>query len=98
MTTAGYGDTITSLTTIPPGPPDEAVNVIDATAIVKRFVSDPDAIGKARADLEGPDGCIDLVTNITDVLQAISGFTGLDYPFVPSAIDPCDSTCPNPLP
>ena len=32
------------------------------------------------------------------VLFALSGFQGLSYPYEPSALDPCDSTCANPLP
>ncbi len=98
MSTAGWGDTVRDLTTTPPGPPDEGVAIGDATAIIGRFVSDPASIIKARADLEGPDGCIDLTINISDVVSAISGFQGLDYPFEPSALNACDSTCPNPLP
>ncbi len=96
MTTAGSGDTVTDLTTTPPGPPDEIVSITDATAIIGRFVSDPNSIGKARADLE--PNCLDLRINITDVLASVIGFQGLMYPYEPKAADPCDSPCANPLP
>ena len=48
--------------------------------------------------LEGPDGCLGLTINITDVLAAITGFQGLDYPFEPTADDPCKSICMSVLP
>ena len=76
----------------------EAAGVVDAVGVIGRFGSQPGSIIKSRADLEGPDGCLDLTINITDVLAAITGFQGLDYPFEPTADDPCDSTCGNPLP
>ena len=66
------------------------------TGILGRFISDPDSIRKSRADLE--PACLDLVINITDVLFALAGFQGSPYPFEPGVLDPCDSTCGNPLP
>ena len=86
-----WGDTIRDFTTIPPGPPDGAVNITDVSAIVGRFGSAPDAIAKVRADLE--PGCLDLVINVSDILSSVTGFQGLDYPFEPTADSPCDSTC-----
>ena len=38
------------------------------------------------------------VINVSDVLSSLFGFAGLSYPFAPTAMDPCDSTCPNVLP
>ncbi len=96
LTTALWGDTITDFSTTPPGPPNATVDIIDATAIIARFVSAPEAIGKARADLE--PNCLDLVINITDVSASIAGFQGLSYPFDRKADDPCDSPCMHPLP
>jgi len=81
---------------IPCTPPEGVVNIIDVLGILGRFISDPDSILKARADLE--PACVDLVINIADVLFALSGFQGLSYPFEPSALDPCNSTCFGPLP
>ncbi len=99
-----WGDTISNLTTNPPGPPNGSIDIIDATAIIGSFVSDPLAIVKARADLE--PGCLDLIINISDVTSAITGFQGLGYDEIeyynlaeePLVDDPCDSTCLNPLP
>ncbi len=71
---------------------------IDALAIVGEFASEPGSISKARADLEGPNGCLDMVINITDVLLSVNGFQGLSYGFSPQVADPCDSPCVNQLP
>ena len=96
VATAIYGDTVLDLSESPPLPPDGAVNVVDALAVLEAFGSVPGAIVKARADLE--PACLDLKINVTDVLSSLAGFSGLSYPFTPSAADPCDSTCPNVLP
>ncbi len=95
MMTPVWGDTITDFTTVPPAPPNGTVDIIDATAVVGAFVSDLTGIRKARGDLE--PACLDLFINITDVIQAVSGFQGLSYAFEPTAADPCDSTCDSPL-
>ena len=96
MTTAKWGDTILDLSFSPPGPPEGAVNIDDALAVLGRFSSVPGAIVKARADLE--PACLDLKVNVPDVLSTIAGFSGVPYPFAPAGPDPCDSTCPNVLP
>lgn len=94
MTTASWGDTMEDFTTTPPGPPNGSADIIDVLAIVYRFQSAPGSIRKARADLE--PGCLDLVINISDVLQGVNGFLGVPYPFTPTAPDPCGSTCGDP--
>ena len=91
-----WGDTISDFTEDPPGAPNGTVDIIDALAVVDRFGNKPGSIVKTRADVE--PACVDIVINITDVLQALKGFQGLDYSFEPSALNPCDSTCENPLP
>lgn len=96
LVAAKWGDTITDLSTEPPGPPDGINNITDIFAVIGRFSSADGSIVKPRADLE--PGCLDLLINITDVLSGIVGFQGLGYPFEPTAADPCDSTCANPLP
>ena len=97
MTTATWGDTVLDLSQTPPLPPNgPPVDIVDALGVLGRFSSVPGSIIKARADLE--PACLDLKINVTDVLSSLSGFVGLDYPFGPTAADPCDSTCSNPLP
>ena len=96
LSTAGWGDTLGEISTIPAGPPNGSADTVDALAVLGRFISANGSISKARADLE--PGCPDLVINITDVLSAVSGFQGLDYPFAPTALAPCDSTCKSPRP
>lgn len=96
LSTAVYGDTVTDLGQVPPGPPDGSVNVVDALAVLGRFGSVTGSISKARADLE--PGCLDLKINVSDVLASLSGFSGLSYPFPPTSQDPCASTCTSPLP
>ena len=93
---AGWGDTVLDQAQVPPLPPNESVEIVDGLAIRDRFQSGPEAIVKARADME--PGCLDLTINTPDILGSIQlGFAGVDYPFVPSASSPCASTCPNPL-
>ena len=72
-------------------PPDGDVGILDAVAILDKFAAKPGAPSKSRADLE--PACPDSVINITDVLQALSGFASEPYPFSPSAADPCDAGC-----
>lgn len=96
MTTAPWGDTVSDCSTHPCGPSDGVVSIVDIMAVIGRFRGDQDSIVKPRADLE--PGCLDLVINITDALRGIGAFQGLPYPFTPTAVDPCDSTCVNPLP
>lgn len=95
MTTAVYGDTVGNLSGDPPPPPNgPPVSIDDALAIIARFSSVPGAIILPRADLE--PACVDFTINISDVLSSLRGFSGLPYPFTPSAADPCDATCAMP--
>ena len=97
MTTAIHGDTVLDLAETPPLPPNgPPVDIVDALGVLGAFSSVTGAIIKARADLE--PACLDLKINVADVLSSLSGFSGLPYPFAPTAADPCDSTCPNLLP
>ena len=91
-----WGDVLEDFSVDPPGPPDGGVSFLEVLGIIKAFQSDATAPGKARADLE--PRCVDLLINISDALQAVNAFSGLDYPFPPSADDPCDSVCVIPLP
>ena len=91
-----WGDTVTDLSTDPPGPPDGANGIIDVLAIIGAFGSEPGSITKARADLD--PCCQDLLINITDVLGGVTGFQGLPYPCSPVAKNPCEATCKPPLP
>ncbi len=96
LTTARWGDTLGDCTVRPCTPPDGLINIGDVHGIIGRFVSNFHSIKKARAELE--PGCPDLIINISDVMHAVGAFQGLSYPFEPTADDPCDSTCVNPLP
>ncbi|MCH7871095.1 MAG: right-handed parallel beta-helix repeat-containing protein [Planctomycetes bacterium] len=97
LATAIWGDTVLDLSEDPPLPPGgPPVDIVDALAILERFSNAPGAIIKARADLE--PACVDLKINVADVLSSLAGFSGLSYPFAPTAADPCNSTCPNVLP
>ena len=69
--------------------PDGAVDVTaDVVALLSKFVSQPGAPTKARADLE--PATPDRVINITDVAFALDAFRGLGYPFEPGPA-PCGS-------
>ena len=79
------------LSASPPPPNGAPADVVDALGVLGAFATEPGAIIRARADLE--PGCLDLTINVTDVLSSLAGFMGLDYPFTPTASDPCDSSC-----
>ena len=96
ITNARWGDTVLDLSQSPSLPPEGAVNIVDALAVLARFSSAPGAIVKARADLEPTT--LDLKINIADVLASLAGFQGLNYPFTPTATAPCTSPRPNVLP
>ena len=81
---------------MPPGPPDGVVSISDVFGVILAFQSAPGAPRKARADLE--PNCSDILINITDALQALNGFNGLMYQFLPKTPDLCLSPCVNPLP
>ncbi len=93
-----WGDVVTDCVTNPCSPPQpnggpSAVGIIDIVAVLDKFGSRATAVGKARADLEGPGGCLDLKINITDVTRGLDAFSSVPYPFAPSAPDPCNSVC-----
>ncbi len=94
MTTAKWGDTVETCSTVACTPPDGSVDIVDALAILRAFAFVPGSIILPRADLE--PACVDFQINISDVLHSLRGFTGQAYPFTPSATDPCDATCAGP--
>jgi hypothetical protein len=79
VTTSRWGDVVSDCTTVPCGPPDGVVNVTtDVTAVLDKFKNLPNAVVKARADLE--PNLPDRLINITDVTLALDAFLGLAYP------------------
>ncbi len=64
----------------------------DVVADLEKFSNRLSAPRKSRADLE--PGCLDRQLNISDVSQALNGFRSIPYPFIPTAMDPCQSQCP----
>ena len=67
--------------------PDETVAITsDIIALIAKFSNRPNALIKARSDLEPslPDQRI----NIADITRALDAFRGLPYPFSP-VLDPC---------
>ncbi len=94
MTTARFGDTVETCSTLGCTPPDGYIGIDDALAILARFASVSGSIILPRADLE--PACVDFAINVSDVLHSLRGFTGQAYPFVPSTADPCDATCTGP--
>ena len=77
-------------------------DILDVLANVDKFVNAPTAIIKARAELVNTNanigGCVNLKVDIIEVLRTVDALLGLPYPFAPITLDPCASTCPNPLP
>ena len=79
-----WGDTVGSLVDGAWTPPDGTVEILDALAVMERFVNAPGAPPLEWCDLypEMPDGSIDII----DVLSVLDAFSGLPYPFEA----PCD--------
>ncbi|MCH7591419.1 MAG: hypothetical protein IH989_01385 [Planctomycetes bacterium] len=88
VTTSRRGDITGGCPTRPCDPPDGNVDIIDVLADIRGFIRLEIV---ARTDIE--PACVDLVVGIPDVLRVIRAFQGLPYPYPPSAMDPCDSTC-----
>jgi hypothetical protein len=77
--TSRWGDLVSDCTTVPCGPPDGVVNVTtDVTAVLDKFKNLPNAVVKARADLE--PNLPDQLVNITDVTLCLDAFLGATYP------------------
>ena len=81
-----HGDIVTDLGARPPSLPSGSVDIVDALAVLGKFANAEGSIRKARADLE--PGCLDLKINVSDVLAALQGFTGVPYSFLPTAANP----------
>ena len=82
--TSGWGDIVGQFDPVPQEWTfaDGQNQIGDVLALLAKFVGAPSAPSKVRCDLE--PGNPDALINISDVLFAIRGFVGLDYPFVPS--------------
>lgn len=88
VATSKYGDCCGSFTAGAYPPPQGSTDiVIDVIAVLAKFSNALGAPINSRADLEPAN--IDWRVNITDVLQALKGFSALPYPFTPSVGDPC---------
>ncbi len=97
LETSNFADIVRDCTKIPCSPPEGGlITVLDFQAVVNAFTSSPGAVRKARADLE--PNCLDLVINVSDWVEAVSGFNGLFYRFLPKDdMTPCPKECPNPI-
>ena len=92
VTQAGWGDLLADVTQCPNGAPNLTVEVVgDVVGVLNKFANRDCAPQKARTDLEPCE--VDFRINITDVLQALAGFTGASYPFSPAGATPCQGTC-----
>ncbi len=96
LNTSKFADIVRDCTKSPCPPPEGGlITVLDFQAVVNKFTSAPGSVRKGRADLE--PNCLDLVINVVDWLQAVSGFNGLSYRFLPKATVPCPKTCMSPI-
>ena len=96
LTTSRWGDVVSDCSARPCGQPNGSVEISDILATLLAFAGVPDAMIRARAELE--PACQDFVMNISDTLRCIGAFQGLPYPFEPSSDDPCNSPCRVPFP
>ena len=96
VTTSKFGDLTRPFAVVWP-PPDGVVDIaFDLVAVVAKFVNDPDAPRKVRADLRGDlvRRCVDMKISVLEFLTVIDAFTGFLYPDRPSNPDPCTGPCP----
>lgn len=68
--------------------PDDSLDVGDILGILEKFAGRSTAPIKARADLVPsiPDHLI----TVSDIVAVLNAFSGLPYPFSPSAASPCE--------
>jgi hypothetical protein len=79
LTTAPWGDLVSTCETTPCGPPDGIVGIgTDVTAVLDKFKNLDGAVSKARCDLDPVDP--DQAINITDVMYCLGAFLGETYP------------------
>lgn len=82
-----WSDVVQDCSGCPCGPPDLAVNVVtDLVSILKKFANSDCALTKVRADIQ--PAALDFMVNILDVVRALGGFTGENFPFLPDG-SPC---------
>jgi hypothetical protein len=92
VTQAGLGDVVANVTQCPNGAPNLSVDVVgDVVGVLNKFANRDCAPQKTRTDLEPCE--VDFRINITDVLQALAGFTGASFPFTPDGTTPCQGSC-----
>jgi hypothetical protein len=90
MTLSAWGDVVLTVGTCPNGPPNMNVDVVgDVVALVRKFANLDCAVSKPRSDLE--PCALDMIINITDVLQAVNAFQGADYNLATPTASPCDA-------
>ena len=68
------------------GPPNGVINMSDLQAVMQRFSGAPTAPHLTWVDLDGE--VPNILTNMTDIQQAVNGFKGLAYPFTAPASCP----------
>ncbi len=79
VTTPLWGDVVGDCGVRPCTGPNGVVDFIDISAVVEKFKNDPDAVLKARADVD-PDQP-NAVIDFTDISYVVEGFRGSGYPF-----------------
>lgn len=78
-----WSDIVTSIGDCPNGPPNLNVDMVgDVVSILNKFSNNACAPRKVRVDLEPNQ--VDFKASIVDVLNALSGFSGSNYPFSPT--------------
>lgn len=93
INTSKYGDMVSQFRSGAWPPPDTTVDVTtDLLAILEGFKGLPTRPRKARTDLV--DNCLNLVIDISEIVDIIDAFRGFKYRFRPSSPDPCTALCP----
>ena len=82
-----WSDVVQDCSGCPCGAPDLGVNVVtDIVSILNKFANADCALTKARADIQ--PAALDFMVDILDVVRALAGFTGDNFPFLPDG-PPC---------
>ncbi len=79
VSTAKWGDIVGLLGCPHPSAPEGMVLIVDVTAVADKFSSKACSVIKARADVE-PE-LLDMLINITDMMEVVAAFQSVPYPF-----------------
>jgi hypothetical protein len=81
ISTAKWGDIVSTNATTPPGPPNGIVDSSDITAVQDKFYNHANAVIKSRADID-PE-TVNRLIDVSDITRVLDAFSSDPYPFAP---------------